>query len=145
MQAVLKVKDECFGTGSNERRPAFDLKLVSQRMSARDVIRQRIADEIATANARAIEHAEAHARTRSFLIAFEPSSPEAALNAPRSPKRRQEIFDEQAEYDRAILAFEKRQFIMLLDERQIENLDDEFGLTGANEIVFLYLTPLVGG
>ena len=144
MQAVLKIVDECFGTGAGERRPALELRLVSERITARDLIRRRVADEVETASRARSEHVAGHARTRSFLIPLDQDSPETRLNAPAKP-RRLRLFDEQAEYARAIRAFEKHQFILLLDERQIDRLDDEVALTQDSEAVFLYLTPLIGG
>jgi hypothetical protein len=144
MQAVLKIVDECFGTGAGERRPALELKLVSERITARDLIRRRIADEVETANRTRAEHGAGHAISRSFLIPLGADSPETRLNAPARPAR-PKLFDEKTEYARAIRAFEKHQFILLFDERQIERLDDEIALTEDSEAVFLYLTPLIGG
>jgi hypothetical protein len=145
MAAVLKIVDEIFGTGAGDRRPALELKLASERITARELIRRRIADEVQTVNQRNIEHAAGHARTRSFLIQLDEDAPEARLNSWSVRRSRPKLFDEQTEYDRAIGAFEKNQFILLFDERQVERLDDAIALTGHSEAVFLYLTPLVGG
>ncbi|MDB5706633.1 MAG: hypothetical protein JWN66_3749 [Sphingomonas bacterium] len=146
MQSVLKIVDERFGTGAGERRPALELRLVSERITARDLIRRRIADEVETANRQRADFAAGHARSRSFLIPLGDDAPEVRLNTPSArPAGRARLFDEQAEFDRAITAFEQRVFILLFDDRQVEELDEAIALTPESEAVFLYLTPLVGG
>jgi hypothetical protein len=145
MQSVVKIVDECFGTGAGERRPALELRLVSERITARELIRRRIADEVETANRQRADYAAGHARSRSFLIPFGADAAEVKLNVPGARPARPRLFDEKAEYERAIAAFGKNQFILLFDERQIEQLDDAIAVTPHSEAVFLYLTPLVGG
>ncbi|MEZ0244721.1 MAG: hypothetical protein ACAH11_15210 [Sphingomonas sp.] len=145
MQAVLKIVDECFGVGAGERRPALELRLVSERITARELIRRRIADEVETANLQKAEYAAAHARTRSFLIPLGDNAPEVKLNGLSKRFMRPQRFDETVEYDRAIEAFQKNQFILLFDERQISDLDEAIAVTPQSEAVFLYLTPLIGG
>jgi hypothetical protein len=130
MSALLKVVDEHFGQPS--RRFAMELRLVSERSSARDLIARRVADEVASLNEKRRDHAEGHARTRSFLIAVDEKGPEGLL-------------DEKAELERALAAFERRRFIMLLDDRQLDDLDSPVTLTPGGEVVFIYLMPLAGG
>ena len=144
MQPLLKVVDEHFGVGADGRVPAFQLRLASERITARELIERRIADEVAAVNRRNLEIAAGHARSRSFLISLDEEGPEARLNQPIQPRRTRAI-DEAAERARAICAFEKRQFILLFDDRQIEDLDEAITLSPESEAVFLYLTPLVGG
>ena len=145
MQSVLKIVDECFGVGAGERRPALELRLVSERITARELIRRRIADEVETANRQRAEFAAGHARSRSFLIPLSDDTPEARLNPASTRPIRARLLDEAVEYDRAVKAFDQTQFILLLDERQISDLDEAISVTPESEAVFLYLTPLIGG
>lgn len=145
MAALLKILDEHFGANAFERRPAVELRLASERTTARDIIRQRVEAEVDEVNRRNQAHIDGHARTRSFLIDVDAASPEAKLNLPIIGRRKPKLFDLDAETDRAIVAFEKRQFIMLLDDRQIDDIDDYVTIMPESEVVFLYLTPLKGG
>ena len=145
MAALLKIVDEHFGTSADQRRPAFELRLASERITARELIRRRIADEVEALNLKTSEYAAGHARSRSFLIAIDQRSAETKLNTSAPRPLRTQVFDETAEYDRAICAFEKHQFILLFDDRQVDDLDETIALTDNSEAVFLYLTPLVGG
>lgn len=138
MAAVLKLVDEDFGRPLEERRLAGELRLASQRTSARAIITERVAQEVALLNARAqVSHG-----TRSFLVA--PGPEEKALNPllPRRPARR---LDPAAETERACAAFAKRRFILLVDDVQLDGLDDEVGFGEASEVIFLHLSPLKGG
>ena len=145
MAALLKIVDEHFGTTADQRRPAFELRLASERITARELIRRRIADEVEALNRKHSDYAAGHARSRSFLIAIDERSTEAKLNTSPARPLGMQVFDEAAEYGRAICAFEKHQFILLFDDRQVDDLDEAIALTENSGAVFLYLTPLVGG
>lgn len=53
--------------------------------------------------------------------------------------------DVEAEADVAVAAFERNGFVVLVDERQVEELDSPVRLTPASIVTFLKLVPLVGG
>lgn len=135
--AVLRVVDERF-SATPSRVPALELRLASERTTARDIIRRRVETEVAKLN----DQAGAPLGNGSFLIASEAT--EARLNAPRSSGRRKPI-EVETEISRATTAFLAGGFVMLLDDRQLEGLDEEIGLRTDSEVVFLYLTPLKGG
>jgi len=113
------------------------LRMASERVTARELILRRVADEVTLANGR-------HGDTaRSFLIRFDPTSAEATLNP---AKRRKPVrLDEAEEVEAALAAFTANRFVMLADDRQIVDLDEPIVLTPDSEVVFLRLTPLVGG
>ncbi|OYQ35484.1 hypothetical protein CHU93_01570 [Sandarakinorhabdus cyanobacteriorum] len=137
MAAVLTVLDEDFGRPVAERRAAGQLRLVSQRTSARAIITERVAQEVALLTTRE----EASLATRSFLVA--PAPAETALN-PLFARRRPRRIDAAAEITRACAAFEQRRFILLVDDVQLDGLDDEVGLGETSEVIFLHLSPLKG-
>lgn len=145
MSAVLKVVDEYFGPGGAEKRPAVELRLVSERATPREIIRRRVEAEVEAVNAKRFAFAQGHAKTRSFLIDVEAASAEAILNLPLVPKRATPMARVETEAARAFAAFDRQQFIMLFDDRQIEGLDDEVTVTTTSKVVFLFLTPLKGG
>lgn len=134
MAALAKIVDEQLGKG---RGPAIMLRIASERVTARELILRRVADEVAVANG----HHEDPAR--SFLIRFDPTSAAATL-APA--KRGKPVhLDEAEEVEAALAAFSANRFVMLVDDRQIADLDEPIALTPDSEVVFLRLTPLVGG
>ncbi|WP_309646036.1 hypothetical protein [Phenylobacterium sp.] len=145
MAALLKIVDEHFGPTGTDRRPAIELKLVSERITPREIIERRVELEVETLNNRKLAHAAGQLRSRSFLIDVEVTSPEAVLNAGLGTGRKLVLARVEREAARAFQAFEKQRFIMLLDDKQIEGLDDEVTVMAESQIVFLYLMPLKGG
>jgi hypothetical protein len=73
----------------------------------------------------------------------QPTDAERVLNGGKLQKLRQIDWEEQ--YRRAIIAFERNGYFILVDDRQVESLDDEIELTADTEISFVKLVPLVGG
>ncbi len=143
MAALLKVVDEHFGANPT-RVQGLELRLVSERVSPRDIIRRRVEAEAESLNQRKLMH-EDMTQSRSFLIDVESGSAEARLNPVFPRTRAPKPIDVEAEVDRALTAFQAGRFIMLLDDRQVEGLDDEVTVTPGGEVVFLYITPLKGG
>lgn len=145
MAATVRVVDEHFGTSAPIRRRACELRLASERVTPREIIRRRVEAEVEEINRVKIAHLEGHARTRSFLIMVDADSAEGRLNGIMPSKRRPKLADADREVDRALKAFKQRAFIMLFDDRQIDDADEEVALTADSEIAFVYLTPLKGG
>ncbi|WP_324788313.1 hypothetical protein [Streptomyces sp. H51] len=48
-------------------------------------------------------------------------------------------------FESALEAFHRRQFVVLVGDRQVEDLDDEVVLSPDEDITFLKLVPLAGG
>lgn len=142
MSALLKIVDESFGGQAPVRRPALELRLVSERITPRDVIRERVKAEVETLNARRAQARHDHDRTRSWLVDIGPT--EEQLN-PKARPRPSRHLDAAMEIERAHHAFLKRSFIMLFDDRQIDDLDEAVTVGPHSEAVFLYMTPLKGG
>jgi hypothetical protein len=122
---------------------AVSLRVASERVSAREIIRSRVEAEVHELN-QAKERPDGRApAARSHMVLAES---EARLNsAPSKAWAWAKSLDVEAEVDRAIAAFGSRRFIMLLDGRQIDDLDEAVGLRPESEVVFVHLTPLKGG
>jgi hypothetical protein len=142
MNVILKVVDQSTARSVSDRRAGVTLRLASQRVSARDIIRSRVMAEIQAIN-RAKQNSSEARGDCSYLVRAEA---EEQLNRASSkawswatPE------DMEAEVDRALTAFARRRFVMLLDDRQIEDIDELVGLRPESEVVFIHLTPLKGG
>lgn len=141
MSAVLKIVDKQLGQVASD---SFELHLASERLTARKLIERRVADEVALIKEKPLASHSADGHTRPFLIRHDANPVERKLNAPRPEKRRKPI-SESDEIKTAISGFESNQFVMLFDDRQIEDLDNELTVTPTSEVVFLRMVPLVGG
>ena len=139
MVALLKVVDEHWGS-DRVRVTCPEITLASERVSPREIITQRVVAELDAMKRRSASHDW----SRSFLVEGGPQAAEALLN-PAPKAKRLPAFDLEKESQRAFEAFRQNRFIMLVDDRQIEDLDHEVTLTPGSEVVFLYLNPLRGG
>jgi hypothetical protein len=129
--AHLRVYDHVPG---GRRSTGIALHLASSRMTARELVRQRVETEVAAFNA---------GPAKVFAGLIQPTQSERTLNGYRLDHPRQ--LDAEAQVQIALTQFEKRGFILLLDDRQVESLDEILTLTGDDTVVFLRLVPLVGG
>ena len=121
-------------TSIGARNGALTLEFLTERVSARELIRSRVYQEVTEYNAR---------QTGFFNGLVQPSDAERTLNGFRLQPRRR--IDWQQQYAKAIPAFEGNGFLLLVGDRQLLELDEEIELRAGTEVSFLRLVPLVGG
>jgi hypothetical protein len=131
MSATLTIHDE---TSSGQKTHSFTLECLTERMSVRELLRARIYQEVQDYNTREPEY---------FRGLVEPTQAERTLNGYRLRERRK--LDWQEQFQRAVEAFERNGFFVLVSDRQAERLDDEFEVKVDTEVSFVKLVPLVGG
>lgn len=133
MQATLTIRDETtFGFDDNPY--FFSLGLASERLTAAELLRERVRHEVEEFNARQPE---------TFRGLVQPTDAERTLNGYRLRARRTLDWEEQ--YERAVEAFGRNGFILLVDDRQVESLDEVIEVGPDTSVTFLKLVPLVGG
>jgi hypothetical protein len=133
MLATLTIRDETtFGFDKNPY--VFTLDLDIERVTARDLVRERVRREVEDYNAR---------RPEFFRGLVQPSDAERTLNGFRL--RRERALDWEEQFERALEAFERNGFILLVDDRQVEDLDQLIEIGPRTSVTFLKLVPLVGG
>ena len=113
---------------------AFTLAVAEERITLRELIRARVFQEVADYNTRQGEI---------FRGLVQPSGAERLPNGFRLAERRQ--IDAQQQFERAIEAFEHNGFVVLVDNRQADDLDTAIDLHPDLSVSFLKLVPLVGG
>ena len=129
---TLTVRDE---TTSGEVLKALELQLIAERLTVRDLIAARVHQEVAEHNARAV--------LTPFRGLVQPRDEETLLNRTRERKPRR--VDPAAQTEVALGAFERGHVLLLVDDRQVDELDHEVVLTAGSTVSFLKLVPLVGG
>ena len=131
MAATLTVHDE---RATGERTHSVRLHFPSEKLTVRDLIRERIYQEVQDYNLKEAEY---------FNGLVEPSDAEKTLNGFKLRKRRKIDWEEQ--FARALDAFQRNGFFILVGDRQAEQLDEELVVSGDTEVSFVKLVPLVGG
>lgn len=129
--AMVSFVDE---TTAGERGDAWHLEIFEERLPLREVIRRRVFQEVAEHNAKGGEV---------FRGLVQPTGTERTLNGFKLKQPRRIDPEEQA--TRAVEAFSRNGFIVLVDDRQVEELDVVVELARGTRITFLKLVPLVGG
>jgi hypothetical protein len=119
---------------SGNKLHTFTLDSIAERMSAREIIRARIYQEVQDHNRQ---------QRDVFHGLVQPSDTEGILNGLKPRKHRP--IDWEVQFRRACEAFESNGFFLLVGDRQAESLDEEFQVGVETEVQFVKLTPLVGG
>ncbi len=134
MSTTLKIRDEtAFSLGDDEERD-FTLDVLKSRISVRELIRARVANEVRDYNLSQPEY---------FRGLVQPTDAERSLNGFKIRKGRR--IDPEKQFELAIKAFYSNGFILLVNDRQLDELEDEIEIRPDTTVTFLKLVPLVGG
>ncbi len=112
----------------------FVVSLPAERISVRQLIEARVRQEVETFNSRQGEF---------FNGLVQPTGAEQTLNGFRLKEKR--AIDAQEQCRKALEAFERNGFILLVDQRQAASLDEMIEVSPQTRVTFLRLVPLVGG
>ena len=134
MLANIKYFDKILG---QSKRLSGELKLVSERITARDLIRRRIEQELATVD---LNNEKAN-----WLIT--PDSKEKTLNGSRQfgpgAADGAQLIEKNVEV--AMRGFEAQSFLLFVDNHQVEALEECITISDNCTLTFIKLVPLVGG
>jgi len=129
MPLHLSILDE---TTAGERRAAGPFRFEAASLPLREIIRLRVEQEVERFN-------ESDAEVFHGLV--EPEETERILN----PVRTRRLLDYEKQYAKALAAFRSNGFLVLVNDRQITDLDETIHLTPQTRVAFLKLVPLIGG
>ncbi len=133
MSTTLTIRDETtFGFGGDEKR--FTLDLLTDRVTVRGLIRTRVYREVRDYNLRQPEY---------FRGLVQPTGAERTLNGFKVREGRR--IDAEQQFERAIESFYRNGFLVLVNDRQVEELEEEIEAGPGTTVTFLKLVPLVGG
>lgn len=127
---AVTIVDESTAGGKH----TWTLDLLDETITLRELIRRRIYQEVTEYDAK---------RMGVFRGLVQPTDAERDLNGSRA--RTPHRLDWEAQYERAIEAFGRRAYLVLVDDRQTSNLEAQVELHAGSEVTFLKLVPLVGG
>jgi hypothetical protein len=130
MSVALKIVDQTLGIHPPVTR---ELRLVSERITLRELLKRRIDEEVAELNAGGGDEIK-------LLVA--PMEQESRLNGEKPTRR---TVDPERQLAAAVEAFERRRIVIIVDSRQVLDLDQAIVVTPDTEVRFLKLVPLVGG
>jgi hypothetical protein len=132
---TVTIKDQ---SGAGRVAASITLDGIADRITLRDLVRTRVREEVARYNAE-----RAAARGGIFAGLVMPEGAELTRLGFRMPKPR--LIDWEQQAGKAIEAFGHNGFFVLVDDRQVTELDEELALTPDSDIRFIRLVQLVGG
>jgi hypothetical protein len=121
---TLTVRDE---TTSGKALATLDLQLEAEQVTVAELIRARVHQEVRDHNARG-----ATAPRFNGLV------------QPEQTKGRRRV-DAERQTEVALSAFERGHVLLLVDDRQVEELEQQVTMGPGTTVTFLKLVPLVGG
>jgi hypothetical protein len=120
--------------GLTQPSATFTLNFPTNFISVRELIETRVRQEVENYNAKQPEV---------FNMLVQPTLAERVLNGFKFKEKKKINWREQ--YEKAIHAFDRNGFIVLVDEIQVERLDQIIEIEPQTSVCFLKLVPLVGG
>ena len=136
MPVTLTIRDE---TASGDVVHELPLEFPSDRITVRELIRERVYQEVQDFNRKQDEHV--------FRGLVQPTDAERVLNGKRTEYRLKahRALEWKPQFEKAVEAFERNGFLVLIDDKQAESLDQEFVIGRGTQVSFVKLTLLVGG
>ena len=128
---TLTIKDETTAGATSE---ALVLEFFTQKITVRELITERVKQEVTNYN---------NNKLNIFRGLVQPSDTERALNGFKLPAKREINWEKQAKI--AEDAFMGNGFLLLVNDKQLSELDDLIEIRPDTEVTFLKLIPLVGG
>ncbi len=130
MSVAVLVRDEQV-SGTLDR--SFVLQFPTEKITVRELIRERIYQEV-----------DDHNRLRRELF-LGLVRPEYQEGHPQKKARIHQPIDWKKQFDSAVIAYEHRSILVLVDQRQTTSLDEVVVLKHDSEVTFIRLVMLVGG
>ncbi|MFG6096162.1 hypothetical protein D0962_15615 [Leptolyngbyaceae cyanobacterium CCMR0082] len=114
--------------------PMLVLDFLTEQITVRELIRSRVYQEVKDFNAK---------QPDVFTGLVQPTETEQTLNGYKLRKPRK--INWEAQFEKAITAFQSNGFIILVDDEQVTELEDEITIAPETSVTFMKLVPLVGG
>jgi hypothetical protein len=136
MAITVTIRDQ---TASGDTTHSMPLEFSSERITVRDLIRERVYQEVHDYNRKTVA---------TFQGLIQPSESELILNGSKPAGYRRKAhkpIDWKQQFSKALEAFGKNGFFILVDDKQAEELDQEVIIGRDTEVSFVKLMPMVGG
>ena len=112
----------------------WELSVATEQLTVRELIKIRVFEEVEDYNAH---------QSNLYRGLVQPTAAEQTLNGYKMLERQKINWEEQ--YESAIQAFQQNGFLILVDDRQVTELEDVIEILPKTSITFFKLVPLVGG
>ena len=141
MSTTLTIRDETTGGKTTNE---FTLEVLSERITVGELIRSRVYQEVKDYNL--LSTSVYRGLVQPLEAENTPGGVRARQDRPgqKGPRQKPPI-DWQEQLDVALEAFRRRQVLVLVGDRQVDDLEEELEITPQTVVTFVRLVPLVGG
>jgi len=136
MSATLTIRDETTGGKTTNE---FTLEFPTERITVRELIRSRVYQEVKDYNLLPMNV------YRGLVQPLEGENTPGGVRARQDRPGQKRPIDWKEQLDVALEAFRRRQVLVLVGDRQVDDLEEELEITPQTIVTFVRLIPLVGG
>lgn len=142
MPTTITIREE---TAAGKPQGQYEVELLTERVTARELIRSRIYQEVKDRNLKASQAVEKPNANGSLSAENTPQGIRVARDQRPASAKKDAPIDWQEQFERALDAFTNRQILVLVDDQQIVDPDEEITVVPETVVTFVRLVPLVGG
>ena len=132
MPTTVTIHDQ---TPAGDRTHSFTLDFLTEHVTVRQLIRSRVYQEVQDHNA--------NKKAKTFHGLVQPTDTEVTPKGFKMNKPRD--INWKTQFEKALEAFQKNAFHILLDGQHLKRLDDEVDLKPNAQITFVKHSPIIGG
>jgi hypothetical protein len=136
MSVTLMVRDETTTGDVYHEQP---LEFPTECITVRELIRERVYQEVQDFNRKGDEQV--------FRGLVQPTDSERMVNGKSTEYhlKKHRAIEWKPQFEKAVEAFDRTGYFILIDDKQAESLDQEFVIGNGSQVSFVKLTLLVGG
>lgn len=146
----VEIRSKIVGSSpSEDQLPNIALELLNETLTIRELITHTVEEQVTEMLTKQKIEIETARRIlqRQYLTEADiaQQAEQGAIRDPNvTPKKPAEL-DSKTEVKKAVEAFEKNTYLIIIDGEQADSLDQVVTLSPTSKVTFLRLTPLVGG
>lgn len=144
----VEVRSRIVGTFHPDEQPSnVAIDLLNEHLTVRELITQTVEEQVRDLLIhRKLDNEKARQILQRQYLTEEEIQKQATSGVVKQPSKKPHSYiDSAVQVNKAILAFDNGTFMIVVDGRQLEDLDEMIALSPSSKVTFVRMTPLVGG
>lgn len=144
----VEVRSRIVGTFHPDEQPSnVAIDLLNEHLTVRELITQTVEEQVRDLLIhRKLDNEKARQILQRQYLTEEEIQKQATSGVVKQPSKKPHAYiDSAVQVNKAILAFDNGTFMIVVDGRQLEDLDEMIALSPSSKVTFVRMTPLVGG
>ena len=144
----VEVRSRIVGTFHPDEQPSnVAIDLLNEHLTVRELITQTVEEQVRDLLIhRKLDNEKARQILQRQYLTEEEIQKQATSGVVKQPSKKPHAYiDSAVQVNKAILAFDNGTFMIVVDGRQLEDLDEMIALSPSSKVTFVRMTALVGG